>query len=396
MKAQDHPLLDNLVLFGRLLRRLGIEVTTAQGRDLVEATRHLDLGDRRQVEAAALAIYVGRREHVPIFRRAFDLFWSQDAFKPRKRFELGKLLRRWSRSQPQTLVLPASRDQGDGSGDTEVEVIDKRQGFSPAEVLRRKDFAELDEQELRVVRRLLRERPWTLEPRRTRRRVAARRGSGLDLRSTLRRALRRGGEVLELGRRRRRTRPRPLVVLCDISGSMEAYARIFLQFVYTLGATTDRLEAFVFATRLTRISRQLRQRDVDLALRQATDRIVDWGGGTRIGESLRRFNYDWARRVLGQGAVVMVMSDGWDRGDVEMLERETARLRRSCDRLVWLNPLLGSPGYQPLTRGIRRILPWIDDFLPVHNLESLDQLARHLAKLRRRGSASHRAARRSG
>lgn len=380
----SHPghLIENLTLFCRLLRRLGIEVGLEQTLALVEATAHIELGRRSEVEAAALALLVHRRDQIALFRRAFDLFWSAEAFKPRRRLDFGKLLRRLSRQQPQVLSLPSATGETQ-EGDEDQPVIDKRQGFSASEVLRRKDFAELDEHELQAVRALLRERPWQVEPRRTRRRVAAPSGPFLDLRRTLRRSLRHGGEVIDLAWRRRRMRPRPVVVLCDISGSMEAYARIFLQFIYTLGAVTPRLEAFVFATRLTRISRQLAQKDIDLALRQAADQIVDWGGGTRIGESFRRFNYDWGRRVLGRGAVVVVLSDAWDRGDVELLERETARLRRSCERLLWLNPLLGSPGYQPLTRGIRQVLPYIDDFLPVHNLASLEQLGRALRKLSR-------------
>jgi uncharacterized protein with von Willebrand factor type A (vWA) domain len=171
------------------------------------------------------------------------------------------------------------------------------------------------------------------------------------------------------------------VVLCDVSGSMEAYSRLFLELVYAMKTATDRLEAFLFGTRLTRITRQLRSRRVEQALRDATAAVADWGGGTRIGEALKTFNFEWARRVLGQGSVVAVISDGWDRGDVELLEREIARLSRHCDRLIWLNPLLGSPGYEPLTRGIKAILPRVDDFLPIHNLESLEQLGALLARL---------------
>ncbi len=267
--------------------------------------------------------------------------------------------------------------------EVEVDVFERHYAASDLERLRLKDFAELTADERRTVQRLIAEQSF-LPPRRTRRSRADSRAGQLDLGATLRRSLRRGGEPFELLRRRRRERDRPLVVLCDISGSMEAYARLFLPFAYTLRSATDRLEVFVFATRLTRITRELARRDVDLALRSASARIADWGGGTRIGESLKKFNFEWARRLLGRGAWVMVLSDGWDRGDRELLEREMARLRRSCQRLIWLNPLLGSTGYQPVAGGIRAVLPFVDDFLPVHNLRSLEQLA---AILRGAGAA---------
>jgi hypothetical protein len=250
-----------------------------------------------------------------------------------------------------------------------------RLGHTDLEQLRRKDFARLTDDERRVVLGLLRRAVWDLPPRRTRRFVVGTAGDRVDLRRTLRESLRHGAEPVRLHRRKRKQTPRPLVVLVDISGSMEAYARIFLQFLYCLRGVTDRLEAFAFATRLTRLTRPLRHRDIDRGLAEATSRIVDWGGGTRIGESFQRFNRQWGRRVLGRGAVVAVMSDAWDRGDAVTLERETRRLAGGCHRLLWLNPLLGSDGFQPIASGIRTVLPFVDQLLPVHNLDSLEQLA---------------------
>ncbi len=379
----DRQLLRNLVLFGRALRRLGVDAALPQILTLVEALEHVELRRRHEIKDAARTILVQRREQIEIFDRAFDLFWNVTAIKPRERIDLGRLLRRALGRNPMVIASPADCAEEAGAGEANAELLDLRATYSAGEVLRHKDFAELTEGELATVRRLMLEQPWRLDLKRTRRKVAAGDGPYLDLRRTLRRSLRSGGELLDLRWRRRRRKPRPLVVLCDISGSMEAYSRIFLQFIYALATATDRLEAFVFGTRLTRISRQLCHRDVDQALRRAAAAVVDWGGGTRIGESFKRFNYDWGRRVLGRGAVVVVLSDAWDRGDVDLLERETARLRRSCCRLLWLNPLIGSAGYQPLTRGIRRVLPYIDDFLPVHNLTSLEQLGRLLARLGR-------------
>jgi uncharacterized protein with von Willebrand factor type A (vWA) domain len=186
---------------------------------------------------------------------------------------------------------------------------------------------------------------------------------------------------VELAWRETQTEPRPLVVICDISGSMERYSRILLQFVHTITAGYTHVESFVFGTRLTRITRQLRHRDIDEAVESVTRQVVDWSGGTRIGEAVREFNFRWGRRVLGRGPVVLLISDGWDRGDPEMLSREMDRLQRSCHRLIWLNPLLGSPGYEPLTLGMQAALPYVDDFLPVHNLVSLEQLGAKLASI---------------
>ena len=379
--SSERRLLLNLVLFGRALRRLGVEATLPEILTLIQALEHVDLRRRRELKDAARAILVQRREQIEIFDRAFDLFFSTAAFKPRERIDLGRLLRRTLGRDHTVVALASDNVESSGAAESDAELLDVRATYSAGETLRHKDFAELTDRELATVKRMMLERPWHIDLRRTRRKVAATDGPYLDVRRSLRSSLRSGGELVDLKWRRRRHKPRPLVVLCDISGSMEAYSRIFLQFIYALATATDRLEAFVFGTRLTRISRQLRHRDVDQALRQAAAAVVDWGGGTRIGESFKRFNYDWGRRVLGRGAVVAILSDAWDRGDVDLLERETARLRRSCGRLLWLNPLIGSPGYEPLTRGIRRVLPHIDDFLPIHNLTSLEQLGRVLARL---------------
>lgn len=222
---------------------------------------------------------------------------------------------------------------------------------------------------------------WRLGERRTRRLRTSRRGRSLDLRQTFRRSLRTGGEPVTLARRARRWKPRPLVILCDISGSMSVYSRLLLHFIHTVANGLQNVETFVFGTRLTRITRQLERRDVDAALADVARLVQDWSGGTRIGDSLRAFNYRWARRVLGRGAVVLVISDGWDRGDVKILGQEMARLRRNCHRLIWLNPLLGQDDYRPITAGMRTALPYVDDFLPAHNLDSLFSLGKVLEQV---------------
>ncbi|WP_119315437.1 vWA domain-containing protein, partial [Calidithermus terrae] len=269
-------------------------------------------------------------------------------------------------------------------------VIDRALTYSEQEVLRLKRFDQMSEGELEATRRLLQDFDWRIAERPTRRLQPARAGAALDLRRSFRRALKHQGEFVRLAWRERKTKPRPLVVLADVSGSMERYARMLLHFLHAFAQAQTRqglrtVEAFAFGTRLTRITRPMKRRSVDAALLEVGRLVKDWSGGTRIGGSLHEFNRTWAKRVLGRGAVVLLISDGWDQGEPELLAFETERLQKSCHRLIWLNPLLGTPGYQPLTRGLVAALPFVDDFLPVHNLYSLEQLARALESLPERG-----------
>jgi uncharacterized protein with von Willebrand factor type A (vWA) domain len=260
-------------------------------------------------------------------------------------------------------------------------VIEVTRTYSDRELLRHKNFAELTTEESEAVKRMMSHLLWKVSERRTRRKRPGK-GQLIDLRRTLRRSLRSEGEIFSWSYREPKRKPRPLVIIADISGSMERYTRLLLHFIYGMkSALHQPVEAFVFSTRLTRITRPLQIRDLDLALKNVGQLVHDWAGGTRIGESLKAFNFEWGRRVLGRGAVVLIISDGWDRGDVELLKREMARLKRNCHRLIWLNPLLGAPDYEPLTRGIQAALPHIHDFLPVHNLASLEDLAIRLSDL---------------
>ncbi len=384
--ARGH-LLRNMVLFGRLLRAGGLDVTPAQMTDWVEALRFVELLDPRDFRAASRSILVRRQADLAWFEAAFDLFWQARDPRELAELELGLLVQRTTektqRSALQKLELQHDADDGEDSNEPPLEAA----AYSEREQLRRKDFAQLSAEELAEIKRLMSRLRWNLQTRRSRRHVPFRRGHRPDLRRTLRRNLSRGGELLPLHKRQRKRKKRPLILLCDISGSMEPYSRLLLHFVYALSNQDsaqhglEKIEAFVFGTRLTRITQFLRESDPDRALQAATRQIEDWGGGTRTGESLQIFNVEWSRRVLGQGAVVLVISDGWDRGDIDLLGREIDRLHRSCHRLIWLNPLLGSPGYEPLTRGMQAALPHIDEFLPVHNLHSLEQLGRVLERL---------------
>ena len=383
-------LLHNLLLFGRLLRGLGLDVNPGRMIDLAHSLAHIDLGRRRDFYHAARSLLVHRREDIPLFDAAFEAFWRE----PGEGWVTVDLpgLSQVRRRRRAVITPPPLRgedaaghqDDSQPHAENQPPVLQITMTYSAREMLRHKDFADLTGEELDAIRHMMAALVWQLGERRTRRRQP---GSGrlLDLRRTVRRSLKYGGEVMEWARREPKHKPRPLVMIADVSGSMERYTRLLLHFVYGVTAGLDQpVEAFVFSTRLTRITRELQARDVDGALREVSRAVQDWSGGTRIGEALKTFNFKWGRRVLGRGAVVLLISDGWDRGDIDLLRSEMARLQRSTHRLIWLNPLLGSPEYEPLTRGMQAALPYVDDFLPVHNLASLEDLAERLAGLHER------------
>jgi uncharacterized protein len=381
--------LHNLLLFGRVLRQLGLDINPGRMMDLVSALDHIEIGKKSDFFYAARTLLVHDREDLPLFDEAFELFWR----KPAESWDLREwqgLTRRRRPSGPVVTHAPLKEaPQSDDSTSTssqEMSVIEVTRTYSDRELLRHKNFAEMDAQESEAIKLMMSQLLWKVSERRTRRKRPGK-GHLIDLRRTLRRSLRSEGEIFSWSYRESKLKPRALVVIADISGSMERYTRLLLHFIYGMKAALSQpVEAFVFSTRLTRITRPLQIRDLDLALKNVGLLVNDWAGGTRIGESLKTFNFEWGRRVLGRGAVVLIISDGWDRGDVDLLKREMARLKRNCHRMIWLNPLLGAPDYEPLTRGIRAALPNIDHFLPVHNLASLEDLANRLADLDNRSN----------
>jgi uncharacterized protein with von Willebrand factor type A (vWA) domain len=377
------PALATLVRFARELRLAGLAVSVDQLAACARAFEWLDCTSRADVYHAARATLLSRREDVPLFERIFASFWlgrtdtaaSPAPLAPRHRRE----------GRPALATLLAQRAQ---LGDPELEVRDRSHSASDEEQLRRKDFAALSPGELRELERLLGQQRWRFATRVTRRRRSDRKGTELDLRRVSARAARSGGVLLELPRRTPRIKQRPLVILADVSGSMELYTRVLLQFFHALRQEFVQVESFVFATRLTRITHELTLRDVDRALEQVSASVVDFASGTRIGQSLHEFNRQWAGRVLGRGAVLFVVSDGWERGGAEVLRKEMRISRERCQRLIWLNPRLGQPSYEPRVAGIAAALPFVDDFLSCHNLQSLGALSDHLARLpKRRGRA---------
>jgi uncharacterized protein len=298
---------------------------------------------------------------------------------------------RQGRVQRLLIDLPEAADDDGHGGPSEDGAPDQIAAYSAIEVLRQKDFSGLKPHEIAEVRRLIAELRWRAATRKLRRTRRAAKGPHPDLRRALRENLSHGGELLTLPRRTPRRKARPLVLICDISGSMERYTSLLLRFLHAVRQGRGGVETFVFGTRLTRITRQLRRRDTDAALAEVSSEVVDFGGGTRIGDSLATFNRRWGRRVLGHDATVVIISDGWDRGEPGVLTAELAHLQRLSHRLIWLNPLLGLAGYEPLTRGMRAALPFIDDFLASHNLASLEALAEFLQDLDdRRPERGHR------
>jgi uncharacterized protein with von Willebrand factor type A (vWA) domain len=330
--------LHNLLLFGRVLRRLGLDINPGRMMDLVSAIDHIEFGQKSDFFHAARTLLVHDREDLPLFDEAFELFWR----KPSESWDVEwhGLTRRRKLSKPIVMPPPlkeesAQNEEPASGASHEMQVIEVTRTYSDREVLRHKNFAEMSMEESESVKQMMSHLLWNVSERKTRRH---RKGKGyhlIDMRRTLRRSLRSEGEIFNWLYREPKSKPRPLIVIADISGSMERYTRLLLHFIYGMKAALHQpVEAFVFSTRLTRITRPLQIRNLDLALKNVGLLVHDWAGGTRIGESLKTFNFEWGRRVLGHGAVVLIISDGWDRGDVDLLRREMARLKRNCFSLI--------------------------------------------------------------
>lgn len=387
---------NNLVAFGRLLRRAGLPIGPAELLAGAAALEAIEIGDKAQFHAALRATMVHKHEHFFLFDHAFSLFWRDPEAGAHA---AAMALMDGMKEQPKP--TPASRRMAEAlQGDKPKpprppeeppeDRIDMTFTVSERERLRTMDFEAMSAAELNAAKKEIRRLVLPLDARPTRRFRPDHAGPYTDLRATIREGLRTGGEIMDISRRRRVVRPPPLVALCDISGSMARYAQILVHFLHAVANDRDRVHTFLFGTRLTNVTRQLKHRDAEVAFEMVAHAVPDWSGGTRIGESLELFNKAWSRRVLGQGAVVLLITDGLDREGAKGLAEATDRLRKSCRRLIWLNPLLRYAGFQPKSQGIRAMLPHVDEFRPVHNLASLRDLVAVLSDPRagRMGSAA--------
>lgn len=373
--------LDNMVLFINSMRRAGIPVSSEQSIDVMSALKLINIGDRQQFYHTLRSVLVSHYEHLRLFDILYHRFWKQFE-EPHANGSRQKAPHapRHDRKHHRPLLISYMANKARET-DPEIEVVDKANTFSAVEVLQRKDFSQLTEEEIQNIKRMIEAIRWKVSQRQTRRYIADKSGNRLHMRSVMRSAIRHGSVPIRLTWKSRKIKPRPIILIADISGSMEKYSRLVLQFFYCVSRSIGNVEAFVFGTRLTRITEALAVRNIDRALEQAGRDVVDWSGGTRIGESLQQFNQQWAKRVLRRGAITIIVSDGWERGDVDVLKREMRYLQHRSHRLVWLNPLSGKQHYAPEVSGMAAAMQHVDDFLPIHNLQSLTELAEHLQRL---------------
>lgn len=374
--ARREPMLERLVRFARALRARGVAVNPARVIDLCRCFEWIDAGCRADLYAAARATLVSRQADLETFERTFSEYWS--LLEPAAPSEIGPPDDDSDARSEQPRAAGLERAFADEDEQPEAQEEPLRSDWSADEVFLHKNLAHMSEQEIERARRVLAELVAVLATVRSRRFTPIARGTRLDLRRMLRRNALYGRDGIELAYRRRKLKKLKLMLLCDVSGSMERYSSFLIQFIYALRRELPDLEVGVFATRMTVISDLLGARDVGRSLRQVAQAARDWGGGTDIGACLREFNDRYARQMLRTRTVMVILSDGWDRGDPLLMREELEHMHRRVHKLIWLNPLLGSEGYEPLARGIRTALPYMDYFLPAHNLASLAHLARTL------------------
>jgi uncharacterized protein with von Willebrand factor type A (vWA) domain len=382
----DGRIADNIVYFARTLRKAGMRVGPASVKDAIEAVLAAGIGSRDDFYWTLHAVLVSRHEDHPVFDEAFRLFWKSREliekmiamFSPVAPEHREKQKPRAAESRVSQAMFEGHQKSQPPKEIPEIEV-DARFTVSGNEVLRAKDFAQMTALELSEAKQAIRELRLPYDSVVTRRFKPDPRGRRADPRAMMRSAVRTGGQLILPKFRSPREMHPPLVVLADISGSMSQYTRIFLHFLHALAEKRRRVHTFVFGTRLTNLTRQMRHRDPDAALAECATAVKDWSGGTRIGDTLHEFNRLWSRRVLGQGAVVLIITDGLERDDVAGLSEEMERLKKSCRRLIWLNPLLRFDGFEARARGVKAMLPHVDEFRAVHNLSALADLCEALS-----------------
>jgi len=377
-------LYQNIMYFARALRAAGLPIGPGKVLDALQAVRAVGLENRRDFYWTLHAVFVNRHDQEELFDQAFHIFWRNPQLLEKM---LALMLPGFAPQEPEkgeemnrrlAEALQGDSKGKEEEGETELE-LDSAMTFSAQEALREMDFEKMSNDEVAAAKKALEKLALPLADLPTRRFAPDPRGARVDLRASMRAQLRAGG-IIQLRHKERRTRPPPLVVLCDISGSMSRYSRIFLHFMHAITNDRDRVYTFLFGTRLSNVTRYLRYKDIDIALDKVAQAVEDWSGGTRIGQCLADFNQRWSRRVLGQGAIVLLITDGLDRDAGVGISQEIERLHKSCRRLIWLNPLLRYEGFAPKSLGMRAILPHVDEFRPVHNLASLDELVKALMR----------------
>jgi len=379
-------LVPNIMHFARALRAAGLPIGPGRVLDAVRAVEAVGVTDRSDFYWTLHAVFVNRRDQRELFDQTFHLFWKDPQLLERMlALALPEIPGGAETAPPPSRrvaeALMGNRDETEETAAEEPEIeFDAALTYSAQEVLQEKDFEDMSADEIAAAKRAIRRLRLPLHRVPTRRFRRDPAGARIHMRGTLRAALRSGGHTIPLVRKKPRHRSPPIVVLCDISGSMSRYSRMLLHFMHVLSNDRDRVHCLLFGTRLTNVTRYLREKDIDIALDRIADAVDDWSGGTRIGHCLHEFNRDWSRRVLGQGALVLFVSDGLDRDAADGLATEMERLHKSCRSLIWLNPLLRYDGFEPRAAGIRAILPHVDDFRQVHNLAALAQLTDILSR----------------
>ncbi len=407
IRAPGHGIEGEFIGFCRALRRGGLKITSGHIIDVFRCFDYLDVTNLDNVYAATRANLISSYEEIPLFDAVFRRYWFDETGNPYSGDNSDAMGDIFEEETPEGAGEEGAggekgddaegQDQKDGKDTSGLPVDDDSQAtaeagdadeddegvpsYSPAEVLGSKDFSSFDADQIAELRRLIAQIVPKLATKISRRKKNDLRARDIDLRRSVSRSIRTGGEVMRLFRRKRKIQKTQIILICDVSGSMDSYSQFLIQFLYSLQNEIKSLRTFVFSTRLTDATPYLRHKDVKTALQRLANEVHDWSGGTQIGNCLRTFNFEYGRTILNSRTIVLIISDGWDRGDTDILGEEMDRLKKKCRRLIWLNPLLGSPGYRPIDRGMRTALPFCDDFMSAHNLDSLVEMTHHISRV---------------
>jgi uncharacterized protein len=384
--VRGHGTVANLLAFGRALKQLGVKISLSQVIDASRSLNLVDIAEKEDFRALLRSNLISQVEDFPVFDTVFDYFWREQNYErvPMETLEIeGTPTESQAQEGGEEEGLDEAFAESPAKENVELENLDEFSipTYSAQELLNRKDFSEMTVEESRAIARAILLIATKIATQVSRRKKHARKGATVDPRWTLRKNIKYGGDVVELVNRKRRIKKTKVVLLCDVSGSMDCYSRFLIQFMYGLQNELWGVETFVFSTSLTRITHLIRTKDIANALEQISGSILGWSGGTNIGRSLQTFNRNFAPAMVTSRSIVVIISDGWDRGDVSLLERQMQDLKRRCKKVIWLNPLLASENYEPLCKGMQAALPYIDLFLSVHNLNSLVALGRTLQKM---------------